>query len=86
MAEKLAKQDNPLLFQPLVVDVFGAWDPAALNFIKKLAATISLNKGTVYSVTCGYLLQNLSVTLQRCNAHAILRRRSDRDLKPHDPG
>ncbi len=81
----LEKQDHGIDYLPLVVDCFGAWDQRAINFFKKIAATISKTKFAPYSETISQLMERLSVTLMRANARALLcrfPRRSISDILP----
>jgi len=53
-------------FVPLAVETLGAWSDEALNFVKLLGKRISDATGD--SQETAYLLQRLSVAIQRCNA------------------
>ena len=53
-------------FIPLAVETLGAWSDDALNFVKLLGKRIS--EATGDSQETAYLLQRLSVAIQRCNA------------------
>ena len=69
--------ENGLAFYPMVVEVFGAWGSksiSALAFISKMSVSRS---GISVGSAKHRLIERLLVTLQRCNARAMLSR-----LKP----
>lgn len=61
-------------FCPMVVDVFGAWDPAAHLIFSKVASPLAIDSGYCYASTINYIYQRMSMTLMRANAEAILKR------------
>lgn len=65
--------DN-LRFQPLVVETLGAWGPSSLDYLKSLAAAISLRLHAKRSWAVSQVFTRLSCALQRGNARMILER------------
>ena len=66
---KMAKYADLLQYYDFVavaVETFGAWSTSALDFIKSLGRRITEVTGE--KLETAYLLQRLSVTIQRCNA------------------
>jgi hypothetical protein len=61
-------------FAPMVVETFGSWDPAALEFLIKIAEQYSIHQSTSPAYARKHLFTRLSVTLQRLNARMILAR------------
>ena len=53
-------------FTPVAVETLGAWSDSALNFVKQLGRR--LTDATSDNLETAYLLQRLSVAIQRCNA------------------
>ena len=62
-------KDN-YLFTPIAIETFGSWGPESLKFIKEVGRKIQENTGEKRSVS--YLIQSLSMTVQRGNAASIL--------------
>lgn len=75
-------------FQPFVVESYGGLGHHAVSLIKTLALRISRQRNLHLSVVTHRLFCDLSVVLQRANAHAILERLPERapsrfdDLEP----
>ena len=64
-----------LQFIPLVTEACGgSWGPTAVNTWRALAHALAAHSGEPSSVEMERLLQTLSITLQRENARAVLRR------------
>ena len=59
---------------PLAVTTFGAWEYDALQNIREIARLHAANKGLVKATTEKFLLQKLSVSLQRENAELWMAR------------
>ena len=70
---------NGLDFVPMVVEVFGVWGSAAVPVIDFISKAIANNKDKNQDQVDSFFRQALSVTLQRYNVAALLRRR-DQDL------
>ena len=70
---------NGLDFVPMVVEVFGVWGSAAVPVIDFISKAIANNKDKNQDQVDSFFRQALSVTLQRYNMAALLRRR-DQDL------
>ena len=62
-------KDN-YLFTPIAIETFGSWGPESLKFIKEVGRKIQENTGEKRSVS--YLIQSLSMTVQRGNAASIM--------------
>jgi hypothetical protein len=73
--EVLSKQDVGIDFLPLVADCFGAWDPRAITFFKRIASSIAKRSVRPYSEVISQLMEKISVCLMRANASALLKRR-----------
>ena len=58
------------LFKPIAIETFGSFGPESLNFIKELGERIQENTGDKHATS--YLIQSLSMTVQRGNAASIL--------------
>ena len=74
---KLLNQDVPILFQPLVMDAYGAWDPDALTSLKQIARGGSTARNQQYSLYLTRMMGKFSLVVMRGNARALLRRRVD---------
>ena len=59
-------------FEPLAVEALGDWDRHACDILKRIASSLPRPQGSPYPAT--YLMQQLSLTLQKCNATLIFRR------------
>ena len=59
-------------FLPLVVETFGKWSLESIRFVSRLSKQISSQTGKFGSLEGTYLLQRLSVALQRCNASIMI--------------
>jgi hypothetical protein len=66
--------EKEIEFLPLAVEVFGRWSEGALEFFRMLAKRIAERQGTSYTREIHYLMQRLSVCLQRDNANMIIAR------------
>lgn len=62
-------------FAPMVAEVYGAWDPAALPVLYRIASLYALHQGVSESQARKSLFQRLSVCLQRQNVRMVLARR-----------
>ena len=62
-------KDN-YLFIPVAIETFGSWGPESLKFIKELGKRIQENTGEKRATS--YLIQSLSMTVQRGNAASIM--------------
>jgi hypothetical protein len=71
---------NEIAYHPVVCDTLGAWSPAALALFRALASKVAARSLRPVSVEAAEFQQQLSVTLQRANARAILRRMPERVL------
>jgi len=65
---------NGLDFVPMVVEVFGAWGSAAKPVIDFISKAVANNKNKDQDQVDSFLRQAVSVTLQRYNVAALLRR------------
>ena len=61
---------NNYLFTPIAVETFGSWGPESLKFIKDIGKQIQENTGEKRATS--YLIQSLSMTIQRGNAASII--------------
>ena len=59
-------------FFPLAVETLGGWNASALSIFQNIAKRKSYYENSVYSVEISYILQQLSVCLQKKNASMIL--------------
>ena len=64
--EVVEKQSVGIDFLPLVVDCFGAWDPRAIFFFKKIASSISKLKFKSYAETISQLMETNFSLLNAC--------------------
>jgi hypothetical protein len=62
-------------FQAMVVDTFGAWDPAALKVLNAIADQYAIHQSVSPSYAANILFQRLSVTLMRMNSRMMLVRK-----------
>ena len=62
-------KDN-YMFTPIAVETFGSWGPESLKFIKEIGNKIQENTGEKRATS--YLIQSLSMTIQRGNAASIM--------------
>ena len=62
-------KDN-YLFTPIAMETFGSFGQESLKFIKDLGKRIQENTGDKHAIS--YLIQSLSMTVQRGNAASIL--------------
>ena len=62
--------ENNYEFVPIAVETFGSWGPGSLKFIKEIGKRIQENTGEKRATQ--YLIQSLSMTIQRGNAASIL--------------
>ena len=72
-SKKKVKNSNlgdQYLFVPLAVETSGSFGSAAMSFIKELGRRIRDNTGQIKSYF--YLVQRLSIEIQRGNASAVL--------------
>ena len=58
------------IFFPVAVESFGVFGPKSLSLVFELSHYIRLSSGDAGSMS--YMLQNFSVTLQRCNALIVM--------------
>ena len=56
--------------QPIALETFGSWAPDSLKFMKSLGEQIKINNDEPKATY--YLLQRISITLQRSNAASII--------------
>ena len=61
---------NDYHFVPIVVETFGTFGTTGLNFLKEIGSNIVLETGEKRATS--YLLQNISMAIQRGNAHSVL--------------
>jgi hypothetical protein len=61
-------------FLPLAVETFGGFGPAATRFLHALASRVADRSGNARAHCRAALFQELSVCLQRGNAHMLVRR------------
>ena len=66
--------ENGLGFYPMVVEVFGGWGSKSMPVFQYLSKMIASRSGIKKDTAKQRLLERLSVTLQRCNARALLSR------------
>ena len=66
-----------IVFEPLVVETFGGWDPAAVKTLKIMATHCAPRKSIAPALEIKQFFQRLSVALQRGNASLLLCRDSD---------
>ena len=59
-------------FQPIALETFGSWAPGSLKFIKSIGEQIKLATDEPKSTYIYYLLQRISIILQRSNAASII--------------
>jgi hypothetical protein len=71
---------NEVAYYPVICDTLGAWSPAALTLFRGLARKVAARSLRPLSVEAEEFQQQLSVTLQRANARAVLRRMPERVL------
>ena len=57
-------------FTPVAIETFGAWAPESLKFVKDLGRRIQENTGEKRATS--YLIQSLSMSVQRGNASSIM--------------
>ena len=69
-ADKYVHLGPAYLFQPIAIETSGAIGPKSRVFLKELGKRVALQTGEAKS-TC-YLLQRLSIAVQRGNAAAVL--------------
>ena len=68
-------EQQHLQFTPMVVEAHGgSWGPAAKETFKAIARAFADQSGTPVCVASAELAQRISITLERENARAILRR------------
>lgn len=64
-----------LQFLPLVAEACGGgWGPTAMKTLKELASAVAVRSNEPAAVEHQRLMQTLSITLQKENARAVLRR------------
>ena len=61
---------NNYAFTPIAIETYGSWGSESLTFIKEVGKRIQENKGEKLAIS--YLIQSLSMTVQRGNASSIL--------------
>ena len=61
---------NNYAFIPIVVETFGSWGQEGLKFVKEIGKKIQENTGEKRATS--YLMQSLSMTIQRGNAASIM--------------
>ena len=59
-----------VIFQPVVIETLGPWSASSLEFIRELGQRLALHSGEQRSTS--YLIQRLSMVIQRGNAASIL--------------
>ena len=62
-------KDN-YLFTPIAIETFGSFGPESLRFIKEVGKKIQENTGIKWATS--YLIQSLSMSVQRGNAASIM--------------
>ena len=62
-------KDN-YMFTPIAIETIGSWGPESLKFVKELWKQIQENTGEKQAKS--YMIQRLSMTVQRGNAASIL--------------
>jgi len=62
-------------FQPMVVETFGAWDPAARKTLEEMADKYAVHQSVPATLASTIIFQRLNVTLMRMNARMLLVRR-----------
>jgi hypothetical protein len=65
------------LFEPLVVETYGAWDPDALPVLHEIADKYATHQSCDAAYAFRLLMSSLSVTLQRQNVRMLLARSAD---------
>jgi hypothetical protein len=63
-------------FKPMVVDTFGAWDPAACTLLNAIADQYAIHQSVPPAYAANVLFTRLSVTLMRMNARMLLVRKT----------
>ena len=58
------------VFKPIAVETFGSWGPESLKFVKEIGKRIQNTTGEKRATE--YLIQSLSMTIQRGNASSIM--------------
>ena len=61
---------NNYAFIPIVVETFGSWGQEGLKFVKEIGKKIQENTGEKRATS--YLMQSLSMTIQRGNSASIM--------------
>ena len=69
-ASKYAHLDQAYRFVPVAIETLGAFGPKTLAFVRELGRRIRQETGD--KMETSYLMQRLSVAIQRGNAAAVL--------------
>jgi hypothetical protein len=77
--------ENGIDFHPMVVETFGVWCQSAQSMLDFIAAMCASRKGGATGVARHRLMERLSITLQRCNARAMLARMDPNGAGLDDP-
>jgi len=75
-------RDQGLQFLPLLAEGCGGWGPTATQVWRAFGRLAAAHSGQTQGAATEHLLQALSVTLQRENARAIMRRMPSAPLGP----
>ena len=67
---KYKELENNYLFQPIAIETFGSFGPESLKFVKEIGKMIQESTGEKRSTA--FLIQSLSMTVQRGNASSIM--------------
>jgi len=82
-AEECAR--NGVLFRPMVVEVFGSWDPSALTLLHAISRQYAYCQGVQVTEASHNVMQRMSVILQRQNVRMILMAIGASDLVHEGP-
>jgi hypothetical protein len=67
---KYNELSSTFIFQPIAVETLGSWSTSGLRFIKGLGEKVSVQTGEKKATS--YLLQSISIAIQRGNAVSIM--------------
>jgi len=76
---------NGVQFRPMVVEVFGSWDPNALQLLNAVARQYAHCQGVPVPEASHNMLQRMSVILQRQNVRMLLTSIGSADLVHEEP-
>jgi hypothetical protein len=78
-------QANGIDFHPMVVESYGVWCSSARAMLAFIATMCASRSGGTAGAARQRLVERLSITLQRCNARALLARRDPNSAGLDDP-